>query len=175
MVESSSDPGDHDSKSPGEKLPPGQVKGHLLRNLVVILVLFLSLVGVSGYQTMQGFHRGSAQVDSDPHINIETETLALWVDLENKGIFSITLEITVNITDLRHQSHIGTATGNFEIRGRSRVNKTLVMAINTEFVEYSKGENGLHIEIQPSVTGTYAGFFPIPEFELETKKLIIYN
>lgn len=144
--------------------------------ILFIVILVLSLVlGYNFYTTVNGFQRGGVKVDDDPYINEKSKTLAFWVELTNHGYFPIQLEITLNFTDLRHNKHIGTARESFDIGGKKSVNKTFVMNISEEFVEYAKNEDGLYVEILPIVKGTYVGFIPIPKKELDPHKIVIYT
>ena len=146
-----------------------------MRTFVLLLVLFSLFVGYNAYKTVEGLQNEGVKVDDDPRINTERKTLAFWIELKNDGYLPMTLDITVNFTDLRHNKHIGEAQQRFELGGGRSANKTFLMTIDDEFVEYAKGEDGLYIEVLPSVGGTYAGFIPIPETTLEPHKVIIHS
>ena len=150
-------------------------KRRILRTILLIILVFCIVIGYNAYMTVEGFKGDAVELDDDPRINTETNTLAFWLRLRNDGYLPISLNITVSFTDLRHDKFIGEAQQTFEIGGTKTVNKTLLMHVTDEFVEYAKEEDGLYIEIVPTVKGTYAGYIPIPETTLESKKHTIHT
>ena len=143
---------------------------------MILLTIFALFLGYNAYTMVEGFKGEGVTVDDDPSVNTETNTISFWIELTNDGLIPITLDISVDFTDLRQNSkYIGTAEETFEIGGQSTVKKTLVMTVPQEFMDYAKSQDGLYIEIEPSVTGTYAGFIPIPETALETQKTTIHS
>jgi len=144
-----------------------------LKTFILLLVLFSLFITYNAYTTVEGLRNEGVKIDDDPKINTETKTLTFWIELKNDGYLPVTLDINVIFTDLRHDKHIGEAQQRFEMAGGASANKTFRMTVDDEFVDYAEGENGLYIEILPTITGTYAGFIPIPETSLEAHKVII--
>ena len=144
-----------------------------LRAFILLFVLFSLFITYNAYKTVEGLQNEGVKVDDDPRINTETKTLSFWIELKNDGYLPLTLDINVTFTDLRHNKYIGTSEQRFEIGGGESANKTFRMTVDDEFVGYAEGEDGLYIEILPTIGGTYAGFIPIPETSLEAHKVII--
>ena len=144
-----------------------------IRTFLVLFMLLGAFIGYNVYRTMDGLNDGGVKVDDNPIINTQRSTLSFGVELHNDGYLPMTLDISVNFTDIRHDKHIGTAEQSFDLEPLSSLKKVVILTVAEEFVNYSKSEDGLYIEIQPSVSGTYAGFLPIPETGLESKKVVL--
>lgn len=144
-----------------------------VRTFMVLTLILGAFIGYNVYRTVDGLNDGGVKIDDRPVINGQRNTLSFGVELQNDGYLSMSLDVTVNFSDIRHNKHIGTAQQSFDLEPRSSLKRTVVLEIDEEFVNYSKSEDGLYIEIEPSVSGTYARFLPIPETELKSKDVVI--
>ena len=145
--------------------------GGKLKLLILVAVLLGGSVGASGGATVYGFTHGAVTISDTFQVNAAAATGSFWVELENRGLFPLTLDVTFELRTVKGGLDLGSQTASFKLGPRGSDNQTLTYALTPELM--AALTNGALLTFTPSAKGTYAWFVKISEKELEDEQLTV--
>ncbi len=145
--------------------------GGKLKLLILVVVLMGGTVGASGGATIYGFTHGAVTISDTFQVNAAAATGSFWVELENRGLFPLTLDVTFELRTVKGGLELGSQTASFKLGPRGSDNQTLTFALTPELM--AALTNGAMLTFTPSAKGTYAWFIKISEKELEDEQLTV--
>ena len=143
----------------------------VIKLVIIVSILFLAY---NVYLTATGFKDDGIKVDESPEVDSENKTISFWIEIRNDAYLPLSLEFEINFTDVQHNRYIGVIEETFDVAGQESVNKTLVLEITEDFADYADSSEGLHIKITGKVSGSYAGFIPIPSVEIPEVDTVVH-
>jgi len=156
---------DEESESKGLNL------GGKLKLLILVGILLGGSVGASGGATVYGFTHGAVTISDTFVVNTGTATGSFWIELENRGIFPLSLDVTFELRTVKGGLDLGSQTASFKLGPRGSDNQTLSYPLTPELLLALT--NGAGLTFTPSAKGTYAWFIKISEKELDNEQLTV--
>ena len=151
-----------------------QKKTFFLREIVIVLLLFLAFMGYSAYKTAEGFGNDGIKMEEDPVVNDEKNTILFWVELDNKGYVPLDLKLTLEFRDTDHNKSLGKVEESISIDGKGSARKSFIVTVDEESINHTKSTAGLKLRITPTVSATYLGIVPIPEAEIAPVEMVVF-
>lgn len=145
--------------------------GGKLKLLILVGILLGGSVGASGGATIYGFTHGAVTISDTFQVNAAAATGSFWVELENRGLFPLTLDVTFALRTVKGGLDLGSQTVAFKLGPRGSDNQTLTYALTPELM--AALTNGAMLSFTPSAKGNYAWLIKISEKELEDEQLTV--
>jgi len=126
--------------SKGEKVDEDEAEskglnlGGKLKLLILVAILIGGSVGASGGATIYGFTHGAVTISDTFEVNAAAASGSFWVELENRGLFPLTLDVTFELRTVKGGLELGSQTAAFKLGPRGSDKQTLTYALTPELM-----------------------------------------